>query len=147
MTSLLDGARRLVTRSADIGARIEGLDAAVTVARGRLDDGLVDDAALVVERATARAALRSPSRLGWCVASSTGVDTQRTTASSGVSGKVAATCSRSSSSSRNVAGEKKRTWSPRGSKCAAKRRRLSASASSRPHVSVTTGDGSRCSAW
>ena len=39
---------------------------------------------------------------------------------------------RSSSSSGNVAGEKKRTWSPRGSKCAAKRRRLSASASSRP---------------
>lgn len=54
MTSLLDGARRLVTRSADIGARIEGLDAATTAARGRLDDALVDDAAAVVERATAR---------------------------------------------------------------------------------------------
>ncbi len=54
MTSLLDGARRLVTRSADIGARIEGLDAATTAARGRLDDALVDDAASVVERATAR---------------------------------------------------------------------------------------------
>jgi len=54
MTSLLDGARRLVTRSPDIGARIEGLDAATTAARGRLDDALVDDATEVVERATAR---------------------------------------------------------------------------------------------
>jgi len=54
MTSLLDGARRLVTRGADIGARIEGLDAATTAARGRLDDALVDDAAGVVERASAR---------------------------------------------------------------------------------------------
>ena len=54
MTSLLEGARRLVTRGADIGARIEGLDAATTAARGRLDDALVDDAAHVVERATGR---------------------------------------------------------------------------------------------
>ncbi len=54
MTSLLDGARRLVTRSPDIGARIEGLEAATTAARGRLDDALVDDAAEVVERAAAR---------------------------------------------------------------------------------------------
>ena len=54
MTSLVDGARRLVTRSANIGARIEGLDAAITAARGRLDDGLVDDAAEVVERASTR---------------------------------------------------------------------------------------------
>ena len=54
MTSLLDGARRLVTRSADIGARIEGLDAATTAARGRLDDALVNEAAEVVERASAR---------------------------------------------------------------------------------------------
>ena len=54
MTSLLDGARRLVTRSADLGARIEGLDAAATAARGRLDDDVVDDAAQVVERAAGR---------------------------------------------------------------------------------------------
>lgn len=54
MTSLLEGARRLVTRSADIGARIEGLDAAIVAARGRLDDTLVDDAAAVVERAASR---------------------------------------------------------------------------------------------
>lgn len=54
MTSLLEGARRLVTRSADIGARIEGLDAAATAARGRLDEALVDDAAAVVDRATSR---------------------------------------------------------------------------------------------
>ncbi|MGZ5405187.1 MAG: GTPase [Nocardioides sp.] len=44
----------MVTRSDDIGARIEGLDAAATAARGRLDDALVDDAALVVERASSR---------------------------------------------------------------------------------------------
>ena len=38
MTSLLDGARKLVTRGTDIGARIDGLDAATEAARGRLDD-------------------------------------------------------------------------------------------------------------
>jgi GTP-binding protein EngB required for normal cell division len=54
MTSLLEGARRLVTRSPDIGARLQGLDAAVTAARGRLDDALVDEAAAVAERATGR---------------------------------------------------------------------------------------------
>jgi len=54
MTSLLEGAKRLVSRSPDIGARVQGLDAAVTAARGRLDDALVDQAAAVTERATAR---------------------------------------------------------------------------------------------
>ena len=43
MTSLLEGTDRLVTRGTDIGARIDGLDAAATAARGRLDDALVDD--------------------------------------------------------------------------------------------------------
>src|SRR6478752_411105 len=54
MTSLLEGTDRLVTRGTEIGARIDGLDGAATAARGRLDDGLVDDASGVVERAAGR---------------------------------------------------------------------------------------------
>ena len=54
MTSLLEGAKRLVTRGTDIGQRIEALDSATTAARGHLDDALVDDATAVVERATGR---------------------------------------------------------------------------------------------
>ena len=54
MTSLLEGAKKLVTRSSDIGARVEGLDRAANAARGRVDDEIVDDAASVAERATSR---------------------------------------------------------------------------------------------
>jgi len=54
LTSLLEGARKLVTRGTDIGQRVEGLDAAVAAARGRLDDGVVDEAAEIVERAASR---------------------------------------------------------------------------------------------
>ena len=54
MTALLDGARKLVTRGSGIGERLEGLDAATSAARGRLDDGLVDHARGVVERASDR---------------------------------------------------------------------------------------------
>ncbi|GAA4696415.1 GTPase [Nocardioides conyzicola] len=54
MTSLLEGTDRLVTRGTEIGARIDGLDGAAQAARGRLDDGLVDAAAAVVERAAGR---------------------------------------------------------------------------------------------
>jgi len=54
MTSLLEGAKRLVTRGSDIGARIDGLTAATDAARGRLDDELVDDVSEVVERAAGR---------------------------------------------------------------------------------------------
>ena len=54
MTSLLEGAKKLVTRGTDIGARIEGLDAATYAARGRLDDELVAEAQAVVDRATGR---------------------------------------------------------------------------------------------
>jgi len=54
MTSTLEGARKLVTRGTEIGARIEGLDAATQAARGRLDDALVDDAQAVIDRATGR---------------------------------------------------------------------------------------------
>lgn len=54
MTSLLQGAKKLVTRGTDIGARIEGLATATEAARGRLDDELVERAATVVERGTGR---------------------------------------------------------------------------------------------
>jgi GTP-binding protein EngB required for normal cell division len=54
MTSLLQGAGRLVTRGTDIGARIEGLATATDAARGRLDDEVVERAATVVERGTSR---------------------------------------------------------------------------------------------
>jgi len=54
MTSLLEGARKLVTRGSDIGARVQGLDDAVRAARGRLDDGLLDRAEDVVTRASER---------------------------------------------------------------------------------------------
>jgi GTP-binding protein EngB required for normal cell division len=54
MTSVLEGAKRLVSRSPDVGARLQGLDEAVTAARGRLDDTLVDETAAVVERAATR---------------------------------------------------------------------------------------------
>ncbi|MFT3871121.1 MAG: ABC transporter [Nocardioides sp.] len=54
MTSLLEGAKRLVTRSADIDGRVGGLAAAVDASRGRLDDALLDDASAVVDRASGR---------------------------------------------------------------------------------------------
>lgn len=54
MTSLLEGAKQLVTRGSDIGARIEGLESAATAAAGRLDDGLVTEARTVAERAAGR---------------------------------------------------------------------------------------------
>jgi GTPase Era involved in 16S rRNA processing len=54
MTSLLEGAKKLVTRSSDIGARVEGLERAATAARGRVDDSIVDDATTVAARAAGR---------------------------------------------------------------------------------------------
>jgi GTP-binding protein EngB required for normal cell division len=54
MTSLLDGARRLVGRRTDLDARVAGLADAVEATRGRLGDDVVDAAADVVERASAR---------------------------------------------------------------------------------------------
>lgn len=54
MTSLLEGAKKLVTRGSDLGARVEGLEQAVEAARGRLDDSLLDDTSAVVERAAGR---------------------------------------------------------------------------------------------
>src|SRR5215210_1623548 len=54
MTSLLEGAKKLVSRSTDIGARIEGLDAAIVASRGRLPDTLLDESQAVLERASSR---------------------------------------------------------------------------------------------
>lgn len=57
MTSLLEGAKRLVTRGSDLGGRIEGLVQAVDAAEGRLDDSLVSETAAVAERALGRVRL------------------------------------------------------------------------------------------
>jgi GTP-binding protein EngB required for normal cell division len=57
VTSLLDGARRLVTRGSDLGDRIEALGRASDAARGRLDEGVVDHADATVERVARRLGL------------------------------------------------------------------------------------------
>ncbi len=54
MTSLLEGAKRLVTRSSDLGTRITALEEVVEYGRGRLDDGLLDGVEGVVSRAGQR---------------------------------------------------------------------------------------------
>ncbi len=46
--------RDLATRGTAIGDRISGLEAAMTAARGRVDDALLDDVARTVDRATGR---------------------------------------------------------------------------------------------
>ena len=43
MTSVLEGAKKLVGRSSDIGTRLTGLEQAVTASRGRVDEHVVDD--------------------------------------------------------------------------------------------------------
>jgi GTP-binding protein EngB required for normal cell division len=57
MSSLLEGARRLVSRSSDLGDRIDGLDRAGSAARGRLDDRVVDEAEGAAARITTRLGL------------------------------------------------------------------------------------------
>lgn len=54
MTSLLEGARRLVTRGSGIGERVAGLEAAVSAARGRIDDQLLDGVETVTDRVGSR---------------------------------------------------------------------------------------------
>lgn len=54
MTSLLEGAKKLVSRGSDLGVRVQGLDDAVEAARGRLDEELLDRADDVVDRGAAR---------------------------------------------------------------------------------------------
>jgi len=57
MTSLVEGAKRLVGKGSDVDTRIEGLRRAAEAARGRLDDDLVDEAAAIAERAAERLSL------------------------------------------------------------------------------------------
>ncbi len=71
MTSLLEGAKRLVSRGSDIGARIEGLDAAIVASRGRLPDDLLDQSQAVLDRASSRLWL-SPDHTVVAIAGATG---------------------------------------------------------------------------
>jgi predicted GTPase len=58
MTSVVEGAKRLVGRgSASVPDRLQALERAAEVGRGRLDDALVDSAETVVRRASGRLAL------------------------------------------------------------------------------------------
>ena len=54
MTSLLEGAKKRLVRSSDIGARVDGLERAAAAARGRVDDAITDDASAVAARAAGR---------------------------------------------------------------------------------------------
>ncbi len=54
MTSSLDSARQLATRGTDLGARVDGLAAAVAAARGRLDDAMLDEVESLAVRTTDR---------------------------------------------------------------------------------------------
>lgn len=54
MTSLLEGAKKLVTRGTDLGERVAALEAAADASRGRLGDDLVAEADTIVERAAGR---------------------------------------------------------------------------------------------
>jgi len=54
VSTLVEGAKRMVTRRGDVVDRIDGLEEAARAARGRLPDDLVDEAAVVAERAGAR---------------------------------------------------------------------------------------------
>ncbi len=65
------GAKRLLGRRSELGEQISGLEQAVTNARGRLDDSLVDPAAAVVERSAARLKL-SPEHTVVAIAGATG---------------------------------------------------------------------------
>ena len=54
MNSLVAGARRLLGRGTPLDSRVVGLANAVDAARGRLDEDVIENAAGVVERASAR---------------------------------------------------------------------------------------------
>ena len=57
MSSLLEGAKRLVSRGSELGDRVEGLEQAGRAARGRLDDQVVDDVQAAVARVATRLGL------------------------------------------------------------------------------------------
>jgi GTP-binding protein EngB required for normal cell division len=54
MSAVVSALRRVTGHATEVGARVDGLQAAVGAARGRLDDQLIEDAAEVVDRAAAR---------------------------------------------------------------------------------------------
>jgi GTPase Era involved in 16S rRNA processing len=54
MTSLLEGAKKLVSRGNDTSLRIEGLDAAIAASRGHLPDALLDESQAVLDRVSSR---------------------------------------------------------------------------------------------
>jgi GTPase Era involved in 16S rRNA processing len=54
LSGLLEGAKNLVSRGGDLGDRLDGLTAATVAATGRLDDGLVEGARSVVNKAQGR---------------------------------------------------------------------------------------------
>ena len=54
MTSLIEGAKKMISRGSDTAARVEGLLTAAEGARGRLDDSVVDAAHAVADRAAGR---------------------------------------------------------------------------------------------
>lgn len=54
MSSLLEGARKLVTRGSDLGTRLAALEVATRAAEGRLDDDVVKEAVEVIDRAGGR---------------------------------------------------------------------------------------------
>jgi len=57
MSSLLEGAKRLVSRGSELGDRVDGLEQAARAARGRLDDPAVDDVQAAVARVATRLGL------------------------------------------------------------------------------------------
>src|SRR6478752_1401004 len=57
MSSLLEGAKRLVSRGSDLSDRIEGLEQASEAARGRLDDQVVEEAEAAAHRVATRLGL------------------------------------------------------------------------------------------
>jgi GTP-binding protein EngB required for normal cell division len=71
VTSLISGAKRLVTRSTDLAGRVQALEEAVTAARGRLDDAELDRVQGVVDRAGRRLRL-SPDHTVVALAGATG---------------------------------------------------------------------------
>lgn len=54
MTSLLEGAKKLVTRGSDIGARLDGLEKAVDAAEGRVDAAVLERTSGLVARTAGR---------------------------------------------------------------------------------------------
>jgi GTP-binding protein EngB required for normal cell division len=54
MSTIFEGAKKLVTSGSDVGRKAEALEAAVGAARGRIDDQLLDDAHVISSRVSER---------------------------------------------------------------------------------------------